>query len=78
MLTFHVGEGHGHMAPCLVKDMVDGSSSQSCGTIAAGDILTSVDGVPVRGPVSSGFIAMLLVGSRRGITPHQISCNPYD
>jgi len=36
------------MAPCLVKDMVDGSSSHACGNISVGDILTSVDGMPVR------------------------------
>lgn len=35
------------MAPCLVKDMVDGSSSHTCGSIAPGDFLTHVDGVLV-------------------------------
>ena len=35
------------MAPCLVKDLVEGSSSHGCGGISIGDILMSVDGVPV-------------------------------
>ena len=35
------------MAPCVVKDLVEGSSSHACGGISPGDILLSVDNVPV-------------------------------
>ena len=40
--------GHGHMAPCVVKALAEGSASYACGGISPGDILISVDGVPVR------------------------------
>lgn len=40
--------GHGHMAPCVVKALAEGSASYVCGGISPGDILISVDGVPVR------------------------------
>jgi sarcosine oxidase gamma subunit len=39
---------HGHMAPCVVKALAEGSASYACGGISPGDILLSVDGVPVR------------------------------
>jgi hypothetical protein len=35
------------MAPCVVKDLVEGSASHACGGISPGDILLSVDNVPV-------------------------------
>jgi hypothetical protein len=41
------GTGQGHMAPCVVKDMVEGSASHACGSISPGDLLIAVDGVQV-------------------------------
>lgn len=39
--------GRGHLAPCVVKDLVEGSASHACGGISRGDILLCVDNVPV-------------------------------
>lgn len=59
----------GNLAPCVVKDMVEGSASHACGGISCGDILLSVDNVPVRQKFACNVCSEMLRGPCQ-VVPH--------